>query len=742
MRKTERGCGRSWVRGAAAAILCACLPLEAAGAPAAAEPLCEWLSGIGRAAQAQASGDAEAGVRAAREARAARPRGGAAARANAALALALSAAGRTEAALEAWAGAAAGEAAATELARQHGEALLAAGRAAEAAVPLARAAADSELAAGLRARFVLGEALLRAGRTREGIAALERARTEAPDDDAAARAALLLAPALRTVGDEARAATLLRGLWLERPELPEAAEAGALLDRWRSARAAVPAASGEDHAVRAERLLWSGRAREAWDALAAASGAPPPAAGAERLALLRAQILMGRGDAEGAAREVAPLADSPDAGARRGADWIAARVAARAGALDEAVERYARVGAGDAPIPGLSEWRQRDVGDEATFLAAWLPYDAGRFADAVPRLERFARENPRSRRTDDARWFAAWALYRVGRRPEAARAFARIGGRGELAAAARYWRARLAPRAQARKLYEEAIAASDGDWYALLARARLAALGVRPPEAVAPEPRDLPEAIDGSAAHRLAAATELLGLGVREAALSELDAVARGRGARPIASVVAQLAAFADDPELPFRMARDHLLPTRRALRWGHPEAFPDLLPPRAEAFGVDPALLRAVMRRESNFRRAVRSGAGAQGLLQVVLPTAERLSAVLGLPDGLGARLDEPEVNVSLGAHYLGLLLGRFHEPAVAVAAYNAGPGPAARWATERAGMPLDAWVESIPYRETRQYVKIVLTGWELYRALGGEAGVGVNPARKVPKPGGGVAF
>jgi soluble lytic murein transglycosylase len=189
-------------------------------------------------------------------------------------------------------------------------------------------------------------------------------------------------------------------------------------------------------------------------------------------------------------------------------------------------------------------------------------------------------------------------------------------------------------------------------------------------------------------------------------------------------------------------MARDHLLPTRRALRWGHPEAFPDLLPPRAEAFGVDPALLRAVMRRESNFRRAVRSGAGAQGLLQVVLPTAERLSAVLGLPDGLGARLDEPEVNVSLGAHYLGLLLGRFHEPAVAVAAYNAGPGPAARWATERAGMPLDAWVESIPYRETRQYVKIVLTGWELYRALGGEAGVGVNPARKVPKPGGGVAF
>ena len=114
----------------------------------------------------------------------------------------------------------------------------------------------------------------------------------------------------------------------------------------------------------------------------------------------------------------------------------------------------------------------------------------------------------------------------------------------------------------------------------------------------------------------------------------------------------------------------------------------------------------------------------------------------MLGLPAGLGARLGEPEVNITLGSHYLGLLLARFGDPALAVAAYNAGPAAAAEWARARAGMPLDAWVESIPYRETRGYVRIVLTDWDVYRALAGEPPAPVDPGRSVTAPEGGVAF
>ena len=124
-----------------------------------------------------------------------------------------------------------------------------------------------------------------------------------------------------------------------------------------------------------------------------------------------------------------------------------------------------------------------------------------------------------------------------------------------------------------------------------------------------------------------------------------------------------------------------------------------------------------------------------ASGIPRVLYPFGAK-------PDYAKWLLDDPRVNVTLGTHYLALLVARFGEPAAAVAAYNAGPAPAAAWATARAGMPLDAWVESIPYRETRQYVKIVMSEWAAYRALEGEPPPPIDPGRKVTAPGPGVAF
>jgi soluble lytic murein transglycosylase len=193
--------------------------------------------------------------------------------------------------------------------------------------------------------------------------------------------------------------------------------------------------------------------------------------------------------------------------------------------------------------------------------------------------------------------------------------------------------------------------------------------------------------------------------------------------------------------ELPFRIARDHLAPTRRALRWTHPEAAAHLAA-GMRALGLDVALLHALMRRESQFRTDARSLAGARGLLQLVPSTAERVAALAGLPVGAADRLDDPDLNVSLGAHYLSLLRDRFRDPALVAAAYNAGPRAVASWASERAGMPLDAWVESIPWRETRLYVKIVLPAQATYRDLWGEPGDAIDPGRKVTAPPDGIAF
>jgi soluble lytic murein transglycosylase len=281
----------------------------------------------------------------------------------------------------------------------------------------------------------------------------------------------------------------------------------------------------------------------------------------------------------------------------------------------------------------------------------------------------------------------------------------------------------------------------DG-WYALLARIRLARLGEAARRPALPAARPLPDVLDARAAGRLSVAVELLGLGMRDDALAELRDLARSARVRSAAAIVAQLAAFAGDFETPFRIARDRLPATRRTVRWLYPEPLPDLLPSAARRCGVDPALLLAVMRRESSFRADARSPAGAEGLLQLRPATAERLASLAGVGGGLGGRLRDPEVAIPLGAHYLGLLLSRFREPALAVAAYNAGPAPVVGWAVERAGMPLDAWVESIPWRESRGYVKAVLAEWDAYRAVAGEPAPPLDPDRRVAAPAPGVAF
>jgi soluble lytic murein transglycosylase len=702
-------------------------------------PLCDWLSAIGGAAQALADGHADASETAARRALLARPRGAAAGRGSAALGVALAARGDPTEAASALEVALAPSTAAgrAHLSLIRGEALLSIGDAPAAARLFAEAGRRTDLAVVRRARLGEARALLAANLPDQALPAAEDLlRTDPTNADALLAGAI----ARRTLGDDARAVAALRSVWLA-ADLPQAREAGDELAAWRSAGGPVPPPTAEDHLARADRLLAAAHPDEALAEIAAAANADPPAR-PDRLSVFRALAALSLGRFPEAERTAAPLADAEDLAIRRAARWTLARAAARDGRLDEAAALYASVSGLPGDIPGLPAWRQRDLTDETAYLAAWIHYDAGAFARAAAALDAFARAHPRSPRAEDALWFAAWSRYRAGDLAGADSGFARLG-RTALAGAGAYWQARLArtPDRQ-RALYRRTLDVTQDGWYAFLARARLAALGATAPRPRARAAGPLPETLPAAAAARLAVAVELLGLGLQDPALEELRDLARLPAVRPAAAAVAQLAAFAGDAELPFRMARDHLAPTRRTARWAHPEPYADLLPGRAHAFGVDPALLLSVMRRESSFRPAIRSFAGAEGLLQLRPVTAERLAAVMGVAPGLGGRLADPEVSVSLGAHYLGLLGARFGDPAVAIAAYNAGPRPAAEWATARAGMPLDAWVECIPYRETRQYVKIVLADWDVYRSLEGADAPPLDPAQPVKAPAPGVAF
>ncbi|WP_143890090.1 lytic transglycosylase domain-containing protein [Tepidimonas alkaliphilus] len=139
----------------------------------------------------------------------------------------------------------------------------------------------------------------------------------------------------------------------------------------------------------------------------------------------------------------------------------------------------------------------------------------------------------------------------------------------------------------------------------------------------------------------------------------------------------------------------------------------------RARAIGLDPAFVYGLIRQESRFVTDARSHAGASGLMQLMPATARWTARKIGLRDFQPHHIDDPDVNLMLGTAYLKLVLDDFEGSlALAAAAYNAGPGRPRQW---RQGPMLEAaaWIETIPFDETRDYVKRVLANTHVYAAL-----------------------
>jgi soluble lytic murein transglycosylase len=130
----------------------------------------------------------------------------------------------------------------------------------------------------------------------------------------------------------------------------------------------------------------------------------------------------------------------------------------------------------------------------------------------------------------------------------------------------------------------------------------------------------------------------------------------------------------------------------------------------------IDPTWVAAEIRAESVFNPKARSHADARGLMQVLPSTGAGIAKRLGLPWRGGESLYEPEFNIQLGTAYLRELEDKYGLTYVAIAAYNAGPAPVARWQTQRPGMDADFWIETISYKETRDYVARILAFSVIY--------------------------
>jgi len=149
------------------------------------------------------------------------------------------------------------------------------------------------------------------------------------------------------------------------------------------------------------------------------------------------------------------------------------------------------------------------------------------------------------------------------------------------------------------------------------------------------------------------------------------------------------------------------------------PKAFDKKIQQHAQKQQINPAWAFAIARRESSFMTDARSSVGAKGLMQLMPNTAKQLKR------GSISRkyLYDAENNIQLGTRYLRKLLDKNKgNQVLATAAYNAGPYRVKRWLKNTKAMPADIWIETIPFKETRNYVKSVLAYQEIYQHQPGQ--------------------
>ena len=149
------------------------------------------------------------------------------------------------------------------------------------------------------------------------------------------------------------------------------------------------------------------------------------------------------------------------------------------------------------------------------------------------------------------------------------------------------------------------------------------------------------------------------------------------------------------------------------------PMPFKNAVLARTRQIGLEPAYVYGLIRQESRFIMDARSGVGASGLMQVMPATAKWTAKKLGMSDFQAHQITDRDTNIAIGTGYLKLLLDSFGgSMPMAAAAYNAGPGRPRNW---RNGPVLEAaiWAENIPFNETRDYVKKVLSNTTNYAAL-----------------------
>ncbi len=393
----------------------------------------------------------------------------------------------------------------------------------------------------------------------------------------------------------------------------------------------------------------------------------------------------------------------------------------------------ARLGLADSAIAVVMRLVQEAdsgsaVAARGLFLAGDLRWRAGDSAGARRYWLELGRISPDHEAAGRAGFLAALVLWESGRAAEAAAEWRKVQARhdGPDGLAAGYWAGRafeqLGQTPVARGLWQSVIAREPLSYYAVTSARRLGIPSWAPP-AGGDQFQSYPD-LDNTAT-RLAL---LRALEMTEELDWERTSLMTETSAPP-----ERLLALADLLRRDGQPSAASAL-GRRALRAGaagdtrtyrliYPLLHEAELRQQAATAGVDPIVVAALIRQESNWEAAARSRVGALGLMQVMPATGAELARALGIKRWSADRLLDPATNIRLGTHYLASTLRRFDGNLPrALAAYNAGASRVSRWAMGAAADDPELFVERITFTETRDYVRIVQRNLALYRSLYGD--------------------
>ncbi|MBN2058143.1 MAG: transglycosylase SLT domain-containing protein [Candidatus Saganbacteria bacterium] len=384
--------------------------------------------------------------------------------------------------------------------------------------------------------------------------------------------------------------------------------------------------------------------------------------------------------------------------------------------------------ADDALYHAGKYYRIEDKDDEALRVYARLIAD-------YPRSEWFA----------DSLWLVGNLYYKERNYEAAYQAFAKASDlpANQVSDQLLFWTAKAAEKIkrpdQAVAAYKQTIARYDHSYYGYRAREELAKYGIKlDPNTLPRTSESAPDMEQGleacgheekyaelialelgeEAAEEAAFIEEKVPLSKKDQArLAQYHAyVMKGNYAKPIW--------FADQKieEATLSGSLSDLDP--RLWRFAYPRGYGTYVEKYSEMYGVDPYLTYAVIREESRFKSRALSRSWAHGLMQIIPSTGRRISSALGFSYARW-KMYEPRVNIWMGTYYLSSLIKRFDgNVPLALAGYNGGPVRVQQWLKQYDEFDLDEFVEDIPLRETRNYVKKVMKSYYGYKRTYGSGG------------------